>query len=127
MPDPKEPLPAVKVPERGKITVSIASKKAPHGFNLVAQVRSLDFSFPKLAESIGVRIPPTVTVEQAEEIMEDLIAAIVWMQLTRKLRSVHYDLFGLLVLASKTTLDPEPPQRETGNDPGAGDQGPTAG
>lgn len=125
MPDPKEPLPPVKVPERGKITVAIASKKAPHGFNLVAQVRALDFSFPKLAEAVGARIPPTVTVEQATEIMEDLIAAVVWMQLTRKLRAVHYDLFGLLIQASRSSFDGDPPKQETGND--AGDQGPAAG
>lgn len=113
----------MKVPERGKITCSIFSKKAPHGFDFIARVRSLDFSIPKLAASVGARIPPDITVEQAERIIEDLISAIVWMRLTRQLRAVHYDLFGLLIQAANVPIEDGEPFKETGNGERTGEDG----
>lgn len=119
----------MKVPERGKITCSIFSKKAPHGFDFIARVRALDFSIPQLVASVGARIPPDISVEQAEQIIEDLIAAIVWMRLTRQLRAVHYDLFGLLIQAANVPIEDGEPFKETGNGEGTGEgiDGPAAG
>ena len=113
----------MKVPERGKITCSIFSKKAPHGFDFIARVRALDFSIPLLAASVGARIPPDITVEQGEQIIEDLISATVWMRLTRQLRGAKYDLFGLLVQAANIPIEDGEPFKERTDGEGTGEDG----
>lgn len=110
MPDSKDQLPVAKIPAAGIITVSLSSKKAKHGIDLIAQIRSLNLSFPRLAEAAGVRLPPDLAVESAKQVIEDLTAALVWMRLTRQLRSAGYDLFALLVQSANVPIMDMPPE-----------------